>query len=456
MEILLPAMGEGITDATITKWLVNEGAEVEADQPMVEIATDKVDSEIPAPEAGVLKKIFAKEGDVPKVGEVIALLEVAGEEHTETTAVSEPDQTTTTEELREETVTDKAYQDESTPAPSEPQPAIQNRVIEEYKSALKDKFISPYIRNLAKANNISLKELVHIQGTGSNKRLTKHDILNYLNQRTSKPAIEQFDVPSNDVKALIEEKRREKKPGANGESGHARYEIVEMDRMRKLIAQHMVQSVQTSPHVTSFAEADLTNLVRWRNSKKQEFQQKYNQKLTLTTLFIDAITRALKDFPMINVSVDEDKIIVKKDINIGMATALTNGNLIVPVIKNADQLTLQGIAAVVNDLAERARLNKLRPEEIRGGTFTLTNVGTFGNITGTPIINQPEVAIMAAGSITRKPAVVKTPQGESIGIRDMIILSLTYDHRVVDGSLGGSFLKRVADYLEDFDVKRDI
>lgn len=454
VEVILPAMGEGITDANITRWLVEEGDKVEEDQPLVEIATDKVDSEIPSPAAGIIKKIISKEGDVPKIGEVLAII-ATGTDALDEESGQEEEQPSATENNENRVELSESEQMEDEPVLELPDPLMSNQI----KHELQKKYISPFIRNIAKANNISIEELSTIPGSGANGRITKNDVLNYMNKRltstlgksASKTTSKVGQYPSLGVKHSSA--RPEK---GNGFSENPRIEIIEMDRMRKLIAEHMVKSVLTSPHVTSFVEADLTNLVQWRNSVKKQFQEKYKEKLTYTPLIIEAVSKALKDYPLINVSVDQDKILVKKDINVGMATALTNGNLIVPVIKNADQMTLPGLAAAVNDLAKRARDNKLKPAEIKNGTFSITNLGSFGNISGTPIINQPEVAILAAGAILRKPAVVKTVYGESIGIRDIMILSLTYDHRVVDGSLGGMFLKRVAEYLENFDVDREI
>ncbi len=455
IEVILPAMGEGITDAKITRWLVEEGDIVEEDQPLVEIATDKVDSEIPAPAAGTIKKIISKEGEIPRIGEVLAVVATDAE-----VPMDEADQEYVQDGIPEQKETkyenEESNVPEETPVFKQPSPVLSNKI----KIELQDRYISPFIRNLAKTNNISLEELSAVPGSGANGRLTKHDVLDYINRRLTSTAGQnssQFSNRGNQHYPSPEFQSSTAKPEKNnGSSENPRVEIIEMDRMRKLIAEHMVKSVLTSPHVTSFVEADLTNLVQWRNSVKKAFAEKYNEKLTYTPLIIEAVSKALKDYPLINVSVDQDKILVKKDINVGMATALTNGNLIVPVIKNADQLTLPGLATEVNDLAKRARENKLKPSEIKNGTFSITNLGSFGNVSGTPIINQPEVAILAAGAILRKPAVVKTNHGESIGIRDIMILSLTYDHRVVDGSLGGLFLKRVSEYLENFDIKREI
>lgn len=460
IEVTLPTMGEGITDATITKWLVSEGDTVEEDQPLVEIATDKVDSEVPAPVSGTVKKIICQEGEIPKIGEVLVVISTdEAVEYPEHEKHEEPENEEFTEQAQETEGEDNLVMEPEDTLPSE---HAEVTVENQHKNRLKNQYISPYIRNLAKANNITLDELATIEGSGLNGTLTKHDMLNYMNTRLyrtmkkEKPEKEK-PAPKAGHYAVLDPgvyPPTEKKK--NGSPDYGRVEIIEMDRMRKLIAENMVRSVLTSPHVTSFVEADLTNLVQWRNTIKQKFINKYNEKLTYTPLIIEAVTKALKDYPLINASVENDKILVKKDINIGMATALTNGNLIVPVIKNADQLSLEGLASSVNDLAERARKNQLKPHEIKHGTFTITNLGPFGNVSGTPIINQPEVAILAAGAILRKPAVVKTGHGETLGIRDIMILSLTYDHRLVDGSLGGMFLKRVAEHLENFDVTRKV
>ena len=443
MEIILPAMGEGIIEATITKWLVKEGDEVSEDQSIVEIATDKVDSEIPAPHAGIIQKIIIPEGSVPKIGDTIAILQTEkGENSIDNTAP--PIKKEETKTAQEEVVAPVINQTKAA------ETVVQNDSQTKYEG----KFLSPLVKSIAQKENILPEELSTIRGTSNTGRITKSDILNYLqNRKTIGIQIPPQPIAEKTVSAALHTKQVVSKEQfySGGD-----YEIVQMDRMRKLIAEHMVYSKQVSPHVTSFVEADVTNMVLWRNKNKDAFQEREKQKLTFTPLFIEATVKALKDFPMVNVSVDEDKIIVKKNINIGMATALPSGNLIVPVIKNADRLNLSGIVANVNDLAERARDNKLKPDEIQGGTFTITNFGTFGNISGTPIINQPQVAILGIGSIVKKPAVIETPAGDAIAIRHIMLLSLAYDHRVVDGALGGMFLKRIADYLEKFDLKRNI
>lgn len=439
IEILLPAMGEGIIEATITKWLVKEGDKIEEDQSLVEVATDKVDSEIPAPENGTIEKLLFKENDIPKVGDIIAILNTNGEFDEIETEVKN-------------SITESKEKNIETNIPN------INLLNEDINSENKigsstsdGKFLSPLVRKIAEKENVSLSELDTIRGTSNTGRITKSDILNYLQTRVN-TGIEQPEK----IKPNLSEPAKQKSQ-LNKEQLYSGgdYEIVEMDRMRKLIAEHMVQSKQISPHVTSFIETDVTGIVNWRNKHKQQILERENVKLTFTPIFIEAVAKALKDFPMINVSVDVDKIVVKKNINIGMATALPSGNLIVPVIKNADRLNLIGIASNVNDLANRARENKLKPDEINGGTFTITNFGTFGNTTGTPIINQPQVAILGVGAIVKKPAVIETENGDAIAIRHKMILSLAYDHRVVDGALGGMFLKKISDYLEEFDTKRN-
>lgn len=439
-------MGESVAEATIIKWLKNEGEQVEADEPVLEIATDKVDSEVPSTASGVLSKRMFNEGDVVQVGAVIALISTDGAEAAPVTAVKEADSSRSIPDTPE--TTDVPH----VPAPVTP--AAQAAV----SASGNGRFYSPLVRNIARQENVTQAELDNIPGTGAEGRVTKKDILLFIKQRgsgkpvsqpASAPAEQQASVPSTPVSST-------EKKGAPSVALSGNEEIIEMDRMRKLIAEHMVRSKQTSPHVTSYVEADVTNLVAWRNKVKKEFERKENEKITFTPLFIEAIVKAIKDFPLINISVDGDRIIVKKNINIGMAAALPSGNLIVPVIKNADRMNLLGLTKTVNDLAMRARENKLSPDEIQGGTYTITNVGTFGNVMGTPIINQPQVAIMAVGAIRKKPAVIETPSGDFIGVRHMMFLSHSYDHRVVDGALGGSFVRRVADYLEQFDVNREI
>lgn len=444
-EITMPKMGESVMEATITKWVKNEGDYVKADETIVEIATDKVDSEVPSPFEGYLIKKLYKEGDVVQVGKPFAILSTEKEA---SASVSDNSNPTNGEIKKTENVSTSVSE-------------LKSNNIVTSTSEKSSKFFSPLVKTIAKQEGISIAELEKIEGSGLHGRVTKNDVLNYLEKRSSGSVatvqeikvaekIETSKVTSKETPAI--EIKRPAVPVYPGD------EIIEMDRMRKIIADHMVMSKHVSPHVTSFVEADVTNVVLWRDKVKKQFEKRENQKITFTPIFIECIVKAIKDFPMINISVDETqtKIIKRKNINIGMAAALPSGNLIVPVIKNADEKNLIGLTKAVNDLAQRARENKLLPDEIQGGTFTLTNVGNFGNVMGTPIINQPQVAILATGTIKKKPAVIETPQGDMIAIRHMMFLSLSYDHRVVDGSLGGSFLRRVADYLEAWDINREI
>jgi 2-oxoglutarate dehydrogenase E2 component (dihydrolipoamide succinyltransferase) len=435
IELLLPKMGESVAEATIIKWVKKEGDAITADEPIIEIATDKVDSEVPAPEDGVLLKCLVKEGDVVAVGQPIALIGVGSGASTAAPAAPAP----------------AAPKAELVAAASIASPLAASVTI----SSSDERFYSPLVKSIAKTEGISQSELDSIAGSGQGGRVTKNDILNYISSRgkapVAAPSVKHDPVasPSTPPAVAITKPKATISIGGNDE-------IIEMDRMRKLIADHMVMSKQTSPHVTSYVEADVTNIVLWREKIKKQFEQKEKTKLTFTPIFIEALVKAIKDFPMINISVDGDKIIKRGDINMGMATALPSGNLIVPVIRNADTLNLAGIAKRVNELADRARNNKLTPDEISGGTYTITNVGSFGNVMGTPIINQPQVAIMAVGAIRKKPAVIETPSGDFIGIRHMMFLSHSYDHRVVDGALGGQFVRRVADYLEAWDINREV
>jgi 2-oxoglutarate dehydrogenase E2 component (dihydrolipoamide succinyltransferase) len=418
MNIILPAMGEGVIEATINKWLVKEGAEVKEDDPLVEVATDKVDSEIPAPLAGIILEIKASEGSVVKVGDTIAVLESSIAVRPEETEKIEKE----VERIRETIYAAREEKKE------------ELQVSREMKSRTPSgKFLSPLVRNIAAQEGISYSELDKLAGTGMDGRITRDDMLKLLDER-KKTSIEAEKETDREVQPV----------DSQGD------EIIEMDRVRKLIAEHMVMSKRTSPHVTSFIDADVTRMITWRNSIKEKFLAREGQKLTLTPIFIDAVARALVDFPMINISVDGNNIIKKKNINIGMATALPDGNLMVPVIKNANEKNLTGIARAVNDLAERARNYKLKPDEITGGTFTVTNFGSFNNLSGTPIINQPQVAILGTGAVRKMPAVVETPDGDMIGIRQIMILSLSYDHRVIDGALAGRFLNRIKEILENY------
>jgi 2-oxoglutarate dehydrogenase E2 component (dihydrolipoamide succinyltransferase) len=436
IELRLPKMGESVAEASILSWLKKEGDRVTADEPLVEIATDKVNSEVPSPEDGILVSCRVNVGDTVQVGHVIAIIETG-----DGASAPAPASVATVGSAAAETSAPVAASETSSPA---------NAVV-----SSSDRFYSPLVKNIAKQENISQAELDSISGSGQNGRVTKEDLIGYISNRGNKsvaapvaPAVSATAPAAPSVEAP-----RVKGPtitvGPNDE-------IIEMDRMRRIIADHMVMSTQVSPHVTSYVEADLTNVVLWREKVKKQFEANAKTKLTFTPIFIEAVAKAIRDFPGVNASVDGNNIIMRGDINIGMAAALPSGNLIVPVIKNADQLNLVGIAKKVNDLAERARANKLTPDEIQGGTYTLTNVGSFGNVMGTPIINQPQVAILAVGAIRKKPAVIETPQGDAIAIRHMMFLSHSYDHRIVDGALGGRFVRRVADYLEEWDVNREI
>ncbi len=448
IEILLPKMGESVAEATITKFVVNAGEQTEADEPLVEIATDKVDSEVPAPEDGTLVEWLVQEGDVVAVGQSIAKFEIDGDADAAPASAS------------------AAATPAPTPAAPAPAPvaAPAPAVVEALQAPLaasgpldqlparigaNGRFYSPLVRSIAQSEGVTPAELDGIAGSGSEGRVTKKDILAYIASRDSAaatapaaPVAPQASAPAASAAPTV---------SVSGQD-----EIVEMDRMRKLIADHMVRSKQTSPHVTSFVEADMTKIVEWRKRNKAAFEQAHGTKLTFTPLIAEAIVKAIRDFPGVNASVDGDRIIIKKQINLGMATALPSGNLIVPVIHNADQLSLVGLATRVNDLADLARTGKLKPDDTAGGTYTMSNVGTFGNVMGTPIINQPQVGILALGAIRKKPAVIETPEGDMIGIRHMMFLSHSYDHRVVDGMLGGSFVKRVATYLEEFDLNRSV
>lgn len=429
-ELKLPKMGESVAEATITNWLKEVGETIEMDEAVLEIATDKVDSEIPSEVSGVLIEKFFQNDEVVKVGQTLAIIETDQEVEAVSEVVEEPG---IAPEL--EVVAESKAQSEVA-------------VSEDFSAS--ERFYSPLVKNIAKEENIHFEELEKIAGSGKDGRVTKDDLLQYLQNKKSKPQTP-ASVTSQSAKAEITEpvSTFSTVPGAN-------VEIIEMDRMRKLISQHMMQSVQTSAHVQSFVEVDVTNLVKWRDKTKAAFEKREGEKLTFTPLFVEAVAKALRDFPMINISVEGDKIIRHKNINIGMAAALPSGNLIVPVIKNADQLNLVGTAKRVNDLADRARNNKLKPDDTQDGTYTITNVGNFGSVMGTPIINQPQVGILAFGVIRKMPAVIETPEGDFIGIRQKMFLSHSYDHRVVDGALGGMFVRKVADYLEAWDINREI
>jgi 2-oxoglutarate dehydrogenase E2 component (dihydrolipoamide succinyltransferase) len=436
--LIMPKMGESIMEATILKWLKKPGDTIELDEAVLEIATDKVDSEVPSPVAGVLKEVLFKENDVVPINTIIAYVETGA------TASA--------------TAAPVAAEAAAASVPFVPAATTVAAPVAMPAASADGRFYSPLVRTMAKAEGVAQAELNNIAGSGAEGRVTKKDMVQYLAQRgTAQPATNGHTTmvvaPAAPAKAPVAA-ASSAAPAAVSLSGNV--EIIEMDRMRKLIADHMVMSKTTSPHVTSFVEVDVTHLVQWRDRIKGEFAKKYGEKITFTPIFIEAIAKAISDYPMINVSVDGTRIIVKKDINIGMAAALPTGNLIVPVIKGANQMNLVGLTKQVNDLANRARAGQLKPDEVQGGTFTLTNVGTFGNVMGTPIINQPQVAIMATGAIKKKPAVLELPTGDVIAIRHMMFLSMSYDHRVVDGALGGSFIRRVADYLEAFDLNRGV
>lgn len=428
-ELKLPKMGESVAEATITNWVKNVGDKIEQDETVVEIATDKVDSEVPSEVSGTIMELLFNVDDVVQVGQTIAIIETEGGE----TTVASPEVAVAAAAV-EQTVE-----------------AAKETIEADFGAS--DKFFSPLVKNIAKEEGLSLAELEAIQGTGKEGRVTKNDILDYIKNRSSLSV--QTSAPAKPAQALPSSTAA---PSAKAApvSVNGQDEIIEMDRMRKMISHHMVQSVQTSAHVQSFIEVDVTNIVKWRDKVKNAFEKREGEKLTFTPIFMEAVAKALRDFPMMNISVDGDYIIKKKNINLGMAAALPNGNLIVPVIKSADQLNLVGLAKAVNDLANRARTGKLKPDDTQGGTYTVTNVGTFGSVFGTPIINQPQVGILALGAIRKVPAVIETTEGDFIGIRQKMFLSHSYDHRVVDGALGGQFVARVAYYLETFDINRDV
>ncbi len=447
-ELKLPKMGESVAEATLTNWLKEVGDTIEADEAVLEIATDKVDSEVPSEVDGVLIEKLFNVDDVVQVGQTIAIIEISGGSNGTEKAVAE-----------------------SAPSPEVALPSAKavedagkevEKHVETAKQAIQapienngDRFYSPLVKNIAAAENISQVELDRISGTGKDGRVTKNDILSFVENRSSAKSQPQTVAEAKNPETAKAQTSEPAKPKAavsiNGDD-----EVVEMTRMGKLIAHHMVESTQTSAHVQSFVECDVTNVWNWRNKVKGTFAKREGENLTFTPIFMEAVAKALKDFPMMNIAVDGNNIIKRKNINLGMAAALPDGNLIVPVIKNADRLNLVGMSKAVNDLANRARENKLKPDDIQGGTYTVTNVGTFGSIMGTPIINQPQVGILALGAIRKVPAVIETPEGDFIGIRFKMFLSHSYDHRVVNGALGGQFVKRVADYLEAWDVNREI
>ena len=433
-ELKLPKMGESVAEATITNWLKNVGDKIEMDEAVLEIATDKVDSEVPSEVSGVLvEQLFGKD-DVVKVGQTIAIIETEGG----------------TSSAENSSVTSSAVEMPIAVAEVTKTIEVAKETVAPADFSGSDKFFSPLVKNIANQEGVSVAELESISGSGKDGRVTKDDILKFVESRKSK-----VESPKVTVQQPITQNLQPATSNSQPVSVNGGDEIIEMDRMRKLISGYMVASVQTSAHVQSFIEVDVTNIVKWRDRVKNAFEKREGEKLTFTPIFMEAVAKALKDFPGMNISVDGDYIIKKKNINLGMAAALPNGNLIVPVIKNADQLNLVGMAKAVNDLGNRAKAGKLKPDDTQGGTYTVTNVGTFGSVFGTPIINQPQVGILALGAIRKVPAVIETPEGDFIGIRQKMFLSHSYDHRVVDGALGGSFVKRVAEYLEAFDVNRE-
>ncbi|MFC7347180.1 dihydrolipoamide acetyltransferase family protein [Chryseobacterium zhengzhouense] len=435
-KLLLPSMGEGVMEATVITWLFNEGDQVKEDDSVVEIATDKVDSDVPTPVSGKIVKILKQKDEVAKVGEAIAILEIEGE-----------GENTASEEVKNEAPV-------STPDAETLKTIEQPLQVAASTEFSGDLYLSPLVKSIAQQENISETELKSIKGSGLEGRITKEDILAYVSNRGNQPAPQA--APAQQTPAAPAPKAAASSTPATTISTSAGDEIIPMDRMRKIIAENMVKAKQIAPHVTSFIETDVTNVVKWRAKNKDIFEKREGEKLTFMPIFVRAVVKAIQDFPMINVSVNGENIVKKKNINIGMATALPDGNLIVPVIKNADQLSLSGLAKAINDLAYRARNKKLRPEDTQGATYTISNVGSFGNLMGTPIIPQPQVAILAIGAIVKKPAVLETKDGDVIAIRQLMFMSHSYDHRVVDGSLGGMMLKHVHDYLQNWDLNTEI
>lgn len=459
VEVKLPRLGESVFEATVTRWLKKEGDPVREDEPIVEIATDKVDSEVPSPASGTLKKILVREGQVAQVGQPIATIDTELSQQVGQPVVSSVPHAKREEPEEPSVATippQQTQQEPHTPPQQSPQPDGSS-------TEVKTPFLSPVVMRIAQQEGISMEELISIKGTGVGGRITKKDLLAYIESKKQKgvSVAAQAPTPQTITPPPIEiPTTQETPPPSPSTDLTVKYggpvEIVQMDRVRRLIAEHMVMSKRTSPHVSTFAEADVTELVRWRERIKADFEKKEGFKLTYTPVFVKVIARALREFPLLNSSVEDDKIIIKKFINIGVAVALPNGNLIVPVVKNADQYNLLGLARAIHDLAERARHGQLKPNEIQGGTFTLTNVGSFGSLIGTPIINQPQVAILATGVIKKRPVVKETPAGDVIAIRQMMYLSLSYDHRIIDGYLAGQFMRRVVELLENFDPHQEM
>ncbi|MDB2657189.1 2-oxo acid dehydrogenase subunit E2 [Crocinitomicaceae bacterium] len=457
IEIRLPKMGESVTEATITNWLKEVGDTIEMDEPLVEVATDKVDNELPSEAEGVLVKQLFQKDEVAQVGDVIAIISTDGD--------APADDSSAPAAEKETVAAPVAAVAESITADVATMTASVNGNGAVAKTGPSGKFYSPLVRSIAEKEGVSMSELETISGSGQNGRVTKKDILGYIGGDRSAATVTAPAATTTVAPETTPAPKATPAPAAAGFLANIKEpvvtpgpddEIMEMDRMRKLIADHMVMSTHVSPHVTSYVEADVTNIFNWRKKVKKGFMEREGENITFTPIFMEAVVKAIKDFPMINVSVSGNQIIKRKHINVGMATALPSGNLIVPVIKDADRLNLTGLTKAVNEMANNARNNNLKPEDIQGGTYTVTNVGTFGNVMGTPIINQPQVAILALGAIRKVPAVIETPDGDFIGIRHKMFLSHSYDHRVVDGALGGQFVRRVADYLEQFDPEREL
>ncbi|MGB3163779.1 MAG: dihydrolipoamide acetyltransferase family protein [Chitinophagaceae bacterium] len=452
VDLVMPKLGESIMEATVLKWFKQPGDSVNMDETILEIATDKVDSEVPSTAAGVIEEILFKVNDVVPIGTVIARIRTgAAQPVSSTSVISTPPKETVAQPVQEAVVV------ETSQLQTASLPSGQAGYKPPTNNGSSNRFYSPLVLNIAASEGVSMTELENIPGTGNEGRVTKKDILQFVSNRRSGGGNRESSVRTSEMVIPVAKVEQQQQTSSNQQltTYTGNVEIIEMDRMRKLIADHMVRSKQTSPHVTSFTEADVTNLVQWRDKVKKDFEKREGTKITFTPLFIEAIVRCIKKFPLINCSLDGNNIIIKKDINIGMATALPSGNLIVPVIKNADQLNLVGLTKQVNGLADAARNGKLKVDDTSGGTFTLTNVGTFGRLMGTPIINQPQVAIMAVGAIKKRPVVIETPAGDSIAIRHMMYLSMSYDHRIVDGSLGATFLTAVAKELENFKSDRE-
>lgn len=448
VDLVMPKLGEAIMEATVLKWLKNIGDHVQEEEPVLEIATDKVDSEVPSSVSGVLKEILYEENDVIRIGEVIARIETAVQENPGNDPLENALKQNTSIAKAEDAVDEEHVQ----AVPYVPANTDTTRPAALEGTGANNGFYSPLVLNIARKEGIRLSELEKIEGTGNEGRLTKNDLLNYLADRKGSVAAPLVENKAPEVSS--EPPQMSTPPVTAGTKSSGNTEIIEMDRMRKMIAHHMKESQNISATVTSFAEADVTAMVNWRNKIKDDFEKREGTKITFTPMFIECVARVLRRYPMINSSVEGDKIIVKKDLNIGMATALPNGNLIVPVIKNADNLNLVGLAKQVNALGGKARKNKLSPDDTQRGTFTITNVGSFGSLTGTPIINQPEVAILAVGTIKKRPVVIETPEGDVIGIRHMMIVSMSYDHRIIDGAMGSMFLAEVVKEFESWDVNR--